>query len=519
VNVHPGTLPGTLFSAAARHGDRTAIVDGETHLTFRALALLVEESARAFIALGLAHGDRVAIWAPNGWAWQVVALGAQLAGGVLVPLNTRFKGREAAALIDKTRARILIIQNQFLGVDYLALLRDAGVHFPGDRVVALGGAVPDDALRWTSFLARAFSVPREVLLQRAQNLSPDDVSDIIFTSGTTGRPKGVMTTHAQSVRVFRAWSELAGLTADDRYLVVNPYFHTFGYKAGWLACLLTGATCHPLPVFDAPAVLRRIRQDGITVLPGPPTLYQSLLDLPDRGDLSSLRLAVTGAATIPVTLVQRMRDELGFRTVLTAYGLTESTGVVSMCRADDDLETIARTSGRAIPGVELKVMAPLGMPGEVRVRGYNVMKGYFEDNEESAAAFDDEGWLRTGDIGVLDEGGNLRITDRLKDMFIVGGFNAYPAEIEDALAEHRAVRRASVVGIADARLGEVGVAFVVLHPEVPATAEEIIAWARSRMANYKVPRRIEIVSELPLNATGKVMKHVLRARAAGREAS
>jgi acyl-CoA synthetase (AMP-forming)/AMP-acid ligase II len=508
-----GTIPGALFEAAARFGDRTAIVDGQTRLSFQGLALLVEDAARAFLALGVARGDRVAIWAPNGWAWQAAALGAQLAGGVLVPINTRFKGREAAALLARTRARVLVIENQFLGVDYLGLLRDAGMNFPG-TVIALGAAVPPEALGWTSFLARASSIPRESLLARAQMLSPDDICDIIFTSGTTGRPKGVLSTHGQTLRVFRAWSELAGLSADDRYLVVNPYFHTFGYKAGWLACLLTGASCFPLPLFDAAAVLRRIQSERITVLPGPPTLYQSLLELPERGDISSLRLAVTGAATIPVTLVQRMRAELGFATVLTAYGLTEATGVVTMCRADDDLETIARTSGRAIPGVEVKVTAPVGLPGEVLVKGYNVMPGYFE--EESTAAFDERGWLRTGDIGVLDERGNLRITDRLKDMFIVGGFNAYPAEIEDLLAEHGAVRRAAVVGVPDARLGEVGVAFVVLKSGAQATTEEIIAWARERMANYKVPRRVEIVSELPLNATGKVLKHVLRARASER---
>jgi acyl-CoA synthetase (AMP-forming)/AMP-acid ligase II len=507
VNVHPGTLPGALYTAATRFADRLAIVDGESHLGFRDLARHVEDAARAFMALGVARGDRVALWASNCWQWQVAALGAQLAGGILVPLNTRFKGREAAALIEKARARVLVVQNGFLDIDYLALLRDGGLRFDG-TVISLD-AHPG-ALDWTSFLAGGFSVSRENLLARAQALSPDDISDLIFTSGTTGKAKGVLATHGQSLRVFRTWSELAGLSADDRYLVVNPYFHTFGYKAGWLACLITGATCFPQAIFDAAAVVRRIERERITVLPGPPTLYQSLLNLPERGDLSSLRLAVTGAATIPLTLVQRMREELGFRTVLTAYGLTEATGVVTMCRADDPLEIIARTSGRSIPGVDVKVMAPLGAPGEVRVRGYNVMSGYFE--EDSSAAFDEDGWLLTGDIGILDESGNLRITDRLKDMFIVGGFNAYPAEIEDLLIEHPAIARASVVGIPDPRLGEVGMAFVVLRPGASVSGEDLISWSRERMANYKVPRRVQIVSELPLNATGKVLKHVLRAQ-------
>src|SRR5581483_3405424 len=312
-----------------------------------------------------------------------------------------------------------------------------------------------------------------------------------------------------------------GLDAGDRYLVVNPYFHTFGYKAGWLACLITGATCLPQPIFDPARVLERIERERVTVLPGPPTLYQALLHHADRArrDLSSLRLAVTGAAAIPVELVRRMRDELGFATVLTAYGLTESCGVVTMCRRDDALETIAATSGRAIPGVEVRVVdgdgveCPRGRAGEVCARGYNVMRGYWEDEAATAQAIDRDGWLRTGDVGVMDERGNLRITDRIKDMFIVGGFNAYPAEIENLLLGHPAIAQAAVVGVPDARLGEVGYAFVVPRPGASVTPDELIEWARREMANYKAPRFVELVGELPLSAVGKVLKYVLREKA------
>jgi acyl-CoA synthetase (AMP-forming)/AMP-acid ligase II len=517
------TLPGVLFAAAGRFGDRPAVIDRGITLSFRALATLVEEAARAWMSFGVGPGDRVAIWAPNGWAWQVAALGAQLAGGVLVPINTRFKGREAAAILSKTRAHALVVQHEFLGTNYLAELRQGGLDFvdEGGTVVALGPRPPSGVVPWSSFLARAHDVERSALAARAGRVSPADPSDIIFTSGTTGRPKGVVATHAQTVQVFRTWSELVGLGPDDRYLVVNPYFHTFGYKAGWLACLISGATCLPEPLFDVPTVLQRIARDRVTVLPGPPTLYQSLLDHPGRAgaDLSSLRLAVTGAAVVPVELVRRMREQLGFATVLTAYGLTEATGVVTLCRPGDDLETLAWTSGRAIPGVEVNVVGPdgaerpRGEAGEVWVRGYNVMPGYFEDREETAAAVDGEGWLHTGDIGVMTPEGNLRITDRLKDMFIVGGFNAYPAEIEDLLLGHRGVQRVAVVGAPDARLGEVGVAFVVPRPGARLTADELTEWARGRMANYKVPRHFEVVTELPLTALGKVQKPLLRARA------
>ena len=246
-------------------------------------------------------------------------------------------------------------------------------------------------------------------------------------------------THGQNVRAFEAWTEVIGLRAGDRYLVVNPFFHAFGYKAGWMSAIMRGATILPHAVFDASQVLERIGRDRVSMLPGPPALYQMILADPTRSehDLASLRLAVTGAAAIPVELIHRMRDELGFETVITGYGLTEACGIATMCRYDDDPETIATTSGRAIPDVEVRCVdgegaeVPRGEPGEIVVRGYNVMQGYFEDADGTAAAIDGDGWLHTGDVGVMDERGYVRITDRIKDMFIMGGFNCYPAEIEN----------------------------------------------------------------------------------------
>jgi acyl-CoA synthetase (AMP-forming)/AMP-acid ligase II len=252
-------------------------------------------------------------------------------------------------------------------------------------------------------------------------------------------------------------------------------------------------------------------------------VYQSILDHPRVGefDMSSLRLAVTGAAPVPVEMINRMRAELGFETIVTGYGLTECTGIATMCRHDDDPVTISTTSGRAIPGVEVQVVddkgepLPAGEPGEVIVRGYNVMRGFIHDPEATAEAIDAEGWLHTGDIAVMDDAGYIRITDRMKDMFIVGGFNAYPAEIEGMMLEHPALSQVAIVGVPDDRMGEVGMAYVVLRPGAEITDAELVAWCRDRMANYKVPRRVEVVDALPLNASGKVLKIELRARAAG----
>ncbi len=489
-------------------------MDGDVRLSFAGLADAVRDFSRALIAAGIEPGDRVAIWAPNGWRWVVAAMGVVSAGAVLVPLNTRFKGFEAGYILGKTGARALVVHDGFLGNGYVAMLD--GEDLPELSTIVTFGE--DGEHGWDDFVAAGAKVPAAEADARAEAVRPEDISDIFFTSGTTGRPKGAMLTHGQSTAVYVAWSELATVRDGDRYLLVNPFFNTFGYKAGIIACLLRGATIVPQPIFDVAATLELVARERITVLPGPPTLLTSILDHPARGehDLSTLRVAVTGATTVPVVLIERLRSELRLATVVTAYGLTESCGTVTMCHPTDDPVVVATTSGPAIPGVEVRVAGPDGTPlppgepGEVLVRGYNVMLGYFEDPVATAETVDAQGWLHTGDVGVLDERGYLRITDRLKDMFIVGGFNTYPAEIEQTLVRHAAVAEVAVIGVPDERLGEVGRAYVVRRPSTPATEAELIEFCRERLANYKVPRSVVFLEELPRNATGKVLKRELR---------
>ncbi len=435
----------------------------------------VRRAAGAFAAAGIGKGDRVAVWAPNSAEWIVAAFGLLTAGGVLVPVNTRLKTEEAHDIIRRSGAKAVVVQQGFLGTEYAADV----------PVIDLKS---DFLCGKTSFEAA---------------MDGTDIADIVYTSGTTGRPKGVMMNHLQTLRLYAEWCELADLREGDRYLIVNPFFHTFGYKAGLIASLIRGATILPVPVFDVDRVLELIARERITMLPGPPTLYHSLLAARGEHDLSSLRAAVTGAADIPVELIRRVREELPFRTIMTGYGLTEA-GTATASRPGDTFEQIATTAGHPCDGVELRIADD----GEVLVRGYSVMQGYWDDPRATAEAIDAEGWLHTGDLGSLEAGGRLRITGRKKDMFIVGGFNAYPAEIEGFLLEHPAVLQAAVIGVPDERLGQVGRAFVVKQGAL--TEDELIAWSRDRMAGFKVPRSVRFLDELPLNATGKVMKDQLR---------
>ncbi len=483
------TIPEMVLSVGDRFGDSEAVVDGSLRLTFAELRDRVLAAAGAFAQLGVTRGDRVAIWAPNSAEWLIAAFGLLTAGGVLVPVNTRFKSDEAADVITRSGAKAVMVQKGFLGLDF-----------------AVPRGVPAIDLA-SDFLTTGTSFDGQV-----GGLQGGDIADIIYTSGTTGRAKGVMMSHQQTLRLYAEWCDLADLRQGDRYLIVNPFFHTFGYKAGCIASMIRGATILPVPVFDIDSVVDLVERESITMLPGPPTLYHSLLAVDDKTRLATLRAGVTGSADIPVELIRRVHEDLPFTTLATGYGLTEC-GTATLSRPGDSFEDIATTVGVPCDGIEVRTAED----GEVLVRGYSVMQGYLDDPVATAEAVDADGWLHTGDLGVFTDTGRLRIVGRKKDMFIVGGFNAYPAEIEGFLLEHPAIAQVAVIGVPDDRMGQVGKAFVVLRSGVPVgTAKtqvseaDLLAWSRDRMAGYKVPRSVVIVDDLPLNASGKVMKDRLR---------
>ncbi|WP_373096520.1 FadD3 family acyl-CoA ligase [Zhongshania sp.] len=520
----PLTLPRLFGWAAQQFSAKAAVREGGKDISYSDLNDLRRAAGRAFMAMGVGHGDRVAIWAPNSAEWIVAAAGAQSVGAILVPLNIRLQGSEAADILGRAGVKVLLTVAELEKGEPLAMLAEQALPELQQRILlppysgTNTGSIAA-SMSWIDFMASAAQADDAKFIAAERAVNPFDSADMLFTSGTTGKAKGVLCSHEQNIRAFQSWSATVGLRSDDNYLIVNPFFHSFGYKAGWLAAIISGATILPMAKFDKRSVLETIQRDKVTMLPGAPSLYEMLLNAPERGDydLSSLRLGVTGAASVPVQLVRDMRNILGFETVVTAYGLTESTGVVTVCRPEDEAETIATTSGRAIEGVELICAnpntgkeVPRGSEGEVWLRGYNVMQGYFDMPEATAETITADGWLKTGDIGVMDERGYLRITDRLKDMYIMNGENVYPAEVEKVLYGLSGVAQAAVIGVPKAPQGEVGMAFVVKKAGSDLSAQRVSEYCGEYLARYKCPFYVEFVEALPLNASGKVLKTELK---------
>ncbi|NLG47587.1 FadD3 family acyl-CoA ligase [Gordonia sp. (in: high G+C Gram-positive bacteria)] len=504
------TTPAALHRAENQWPTGVAILDDQwgenVSLTWPELADRVRQFAAGLIGLGVEHGDRVAVWAPNSYHWPIAALGVQYAGAVLVPLNTRYTVSEASDIIERSGARVIVASGAFGGINRLAEVLGAPIS-EGRTIISVpldDAADADGALTWGALMSSATYESVEQARSRADAVREDDLSDILFTSGTTGAPKGVMAEHRHTLHGSHGWGANGELRETDRYLMVNPYFHTFGYKAGILPSVLFGTTMVPLAVYSPTVSMEVVARQRITVFPGAPTIFQTILDDTRRAehDLSSLRLIVTGATIVPVVLIERLQSDLGVETVVTAYGQTETSGFITTCRPDDDAVTVATTCGRAYDGMEVK----LSEQGEVLTRGLMVMRGYLDNPEATAETIDPDGWLHTGDVGTLDERGNLTITDRLKDMYICGGFNVYPAEVEQLLSRFPDVTEAAVIGIPDERLGEVGKAFLTVKADATVDADAVIAFARQHLANFKVPRAVEVVEAFPRNASGKILK-------------
>lgn len=534
----PQTIPALVAYAAEHFTDREALVDGPVRLSFAELAEQVRRTSAALIASGVKHGDKVAIWAPNTARWVIAALAATSVGAAMVPLNSRYRGIEAHQILSRAEARVLFVAEGFLDTSYTRLLVEGAaqlgytdeahvvpglpklktlVSLPAGESGAPVGTAVLPLSGWDDFLAAGLGADPALVAERAAQVTAQDIADVIFTSGTTGRSKGVISAHRQSLGVSYAWADHAQITEEDRYLVVSPFSHTFGYKVGILVCLATGAAIYPMATFDLDETVRLLREEKISVIPGAPTIHQSILDHPNfpAAEETNWRLAVLGSAMVPDRLLERLRTEARVQQLTTAYGLSEAV-VVTMCRPGDSAHTVTSTAGRPTAGFEVRVVdtagrnVPAGTAGEVLVRGENVMLGYLDDPEATAKAIDADGWLHTGDMGKLNEDGYLSIVDRIKDMFTVGGFNVYPAEVENTIGSLDGVSACAVLPQPDDRMGEVAHAVVEVLPGSQLTEQDVITHCRKWLANYKVPRSVEITAQLPRNAAGKILKRSIR---------
>lgn len=515
------TIPAILRDAARRYRDRPALVstkDGPT--SYAELDRRADLVARALIADGVQPGERAAIWAPNMAEWMAATVGIQRAGGVMVPLNTRLKGGEIADIVRRARVTRLFSIGDFLGRYYPEMLRSESM--PELRRIIVLRAKPGQPggieESWDDFLGRGNACTDARLAEREAQVTPDTIADIMFTSGTTGAPKGAIFDHRRSLGGARAWVNISRQDESDRYCVFGPFSHNASYKAGWVAGLMSGSTIYWPESYDAESILNLVADNRITVMPAPPTVFQDILAHPHwrDWDISSYRFLSTGATVVPIELMKRLRAETEIAEITTGYGMTECAGSATHTRPGDPMERVAYTVGAAVEGTEIRVVGPngrdvpTGEPGEVLIRDGKLLIEYLDNPEATRLTLDGDGWLHSGDVGCLDADGYLKLTDRLKDMYIVGGFNVYPAEIEKQMSGVAGIHQAAIIGVPDARLGEVGHAFIVRSAGSTITSEEVIAWARANLANYKVPRGVTFLDALPMNATGKVIKFALK---------
>jgi len=527
---NPLSLGEMLDAAAARRADTPAIVFKDIRISYAELAARADAFARGLLALGLGPGDHVVIWMPNSVEWNVANFAIAKIGAVTVTCNSRYKGVELEYVLRQSDAKALVMMDRLetAGIDYREILRSVvpdvlwqqdrrivSAKFPELRHVIVFGAEHDPGCLGADAVVRrgAKVAPGELAKIR---VAPEAPAAMLYTSGTTGAPKGCLLSHGNFWYKAREYLALHEWGPDDRCLVPVPYFHIFGALGCITANALAGSTQVVMEVFDPEEALRLIERERVTIFSGVPTMFITILGHPGFRDynLRSLRTGTIGAAPVPVEMMRKILDRehgLGMDATVV-YGLTEATGGTHFTRLGDPIEQRVSTVGRVTPELVDRIVDPttgrecaIGTEGEVCVKGPSLMLGYYKQPEATADKIRD-GWLHTGDMGVKDAQGYLRITGRLSDMIIVGGFNTYPAEIENFYLRHPKILDVSIVGVPDPVLGEVVMAFVIPKAGASLTAQEIRDFAKDQIANFKIPKYVEIVSEFPLTGSGKVQK-------------
>lgn len=508
-------LDETLYTAFARTVARRPDADAlivpfqNIHLSFRELAAQVERVAGALLALGLEPGDRFGVWATNCAEWLYLQLAAARAGLTLVNVNPAYRSSELAYVLRKSRMRALFLHERDRHTDYRATLEEACA---SQAELALREAIYLGTSSWSDFVASSRPVG-------AIRVSPDETTNMQYTSGTTGSPKGVLLTHRNVVNNGWLLAQSLQITADDRIIVPVPMYHCFGCVAGTIPVITVGAAMIlPAPTFDAAATMAAIERYRGTVIYGVPTMFIAQLDHPEfhRRDFTSLRSGVMAGSPCPIEVMRRVVSDMHCPQMTIAYGQTEASPVVTGSAVDAPLEDRVGTVGGAYPNTEVKIVdpmgntVPVGEQGELCTRGYLVMQGYDDDPQATALAIDRDGWLHTGDLATMRPDGLFRITGRVKDMIIRGGENVYPREIEEFLYTHPKVADVQVVGVPDAKLGEKVVAWIRSKPGATVTGEELREFCAGRIAHFKVPEHIRLVEQFPMTVTGKIQKFRIR---------
>jgi fatty-acyl-CoA synthase len=521
------TLSQVLSQTADRFPDRPAVIYQGRRLTYRDLDEAVDQLARGLMALGVKKGDKIGLWMPNRPEWVVAYFAIARIGAVVVPMNTRYKAHEVHYILENSEATALFMVDSFVGIDYVSMIEGVRKDLPGLQHVIVHGDHRGGMATFEQVSELGGEhLPDGALEEREATCDPQDNVFILYTSGTTGNPKGAMLSHHNIAQNARQVTEVLHASEDDVFLLGVPFFHCFGCVMGIAGAITWGASLIPMPVFKAKEALELVEEEAVSVLYGVPTMFVLELEEARKGkadrsryDIASLRTGIMAGAPCPVEVMRGTMEELGCN-VSIAYGLTEASPVITMTRFDDSLERRVETVGRPLPGIEVKIAddghqpLPAGEMGELACRGYNVMLGYYKMPDKTAEVIDADGWLYSGDLATMDEEDYVRIVGRKKDMLITGGFNVYPAEIEEYLFTHPKVQNVSVVGVSDTVMGEVAIAYIIPREGESLDPQEIVDYCAGEIANFKVPRYVEVVSAFPMTQSGKVQKFLLREAAA-----
>ena len=528
------TVGKQLEKVAAMYPDRMAVkyTDRPYERTWREFDDEVNTIARAFLALGIGKGDHVAIWATNVPEWLLTLFAACKIGAVLVTVNTNYKVFELEYLLRQSDSKALVMINNFKDTNYVDIVNELCPELknskPGEycdeklpflkTVIFAGENCPAGMLHWDDLYAMAERTPYEEFRALSDSLDPQEVINMQYTSGTTGFPKGVMLTHYNIVNNGKSIGDCMKFTHEDKLCIVVPFFHCFGMVLAIMACITHATSMVPVDVFSPVKVMDALDREQCTAVHGVPTMFIAMLEHPDFKKYHfNLRTGIMAGSPCPVKVMQQAVEEMGCRDITIVFGQTEASPGCTQTTTDDSIEIRVNTVGRALPGVECKIVDPetgetLGpnQPGEFCARGYNIMRGYYKMEEATRQAIDEDGWLHTGDLCMVDENGYYKVTGRIKDMIIRGGENIYPMEIEEFLYTHPKIKDVQVIGVPSKRYGEEVMACIILREPGSMTEDEVKDYVRANMARHKVPSYVAFMDEFPMTASGKIQKFKLR---------